>query len=104
MTYQDLLTITARKKAEAIKNLNKALEGPCGFLVRAEIKRDPGSVAWSFLAREFCETLAEHISEFFDQDGADSPVAYEYGAIYMAYEDSDPDLYDMLPVEAQLFE
>ena len=103
MTYQELLDITREKKRKAISELNEALRGPAGFLVRAEIENNPGKVAWTYLAREFCESLAQNISDFFDQDGAFSPDAYEYGAIYMAYEEDDPDLYDMLPVEAQLF-
>lgn len=105
MTYDELLKITAEKKRKAIKELNTALNGPAGFLVKAEIERDPGMVAWLYLAREFCETLAEHVEEFMEQTGdIDSLDAREIGKIYMAYEDSDPDLYSYLPYEAQLFE
>lgn len=104
MTYQELLTATAEKKRQAIRNLNTALNGPAGFLAKAEIERDPGAVAWSWLGREFCETLADHVGEFIEQaGGVDSPDAREIGDIYMAYEDGDPELYDRLPVEAQLF-
>ena len=104
MTYDELLKATAEKKRKAIAELNEALKGPGGFLVKAEIERKPGSVAWLWLAKEFCETLAQHIDEFIEQTGdIDSVEAREIGAIYMAYEDSDPDLYEMLPVEAQLF-
>ena len=104
MTYQELLEATAKKKEAAIKELNKALKGPAGFLVKAEIKRDPGMVAWLYLAKEFCETLAENVGEFIDQTGdIDSIEAREIGDIYMAYEDNDPGLYELLPVEAQLF-
>lgn len=101
MTYDELLKETATKKREAIAEINTALKGPCGFLIKAEIEKAPGKVAWHYLAREFCEKLAEHIDEFM-QEGDD--VAREAGEIYMAYEDGDSDLYNYLPVEAQLFE
>lgn len=104
MTYYELLKKTAKRKEKAIKELNNALLGDCGFLVKAEIERNPGTVAWLWLAKEFCEEIAEHICEFYDQIGdIDSPDAREIGDIYMAYENDDPDLYDLLPVEAQLF-
>lgn len=105
MTYQELLTATAAKKQEAIKKINTALNGPAGFLTRAELERDPGMVAWLWLGKEFCETLAEHVGEFIEQTGdIDSIEAREIGDIYMAYEDGDPDIYYKLPYEAQLFE
>lgn len=101
MKYADLLRDTAKKKREAIAEINSALKGPCGFLIKAELEKSPGNAAWHYLAREFCEKLAEHIDEFWEE-GED--VAREVGEIYMAYEDGDSDLYDCLPVEAQLFE
>ncbi len=101
MTYADLLKETAAKKRKAITEINAALKGPCGFLVKAEIEKDPSKVAWHYLAREFCEQLAEHIDEFMEED---EDVAREAGNIYMAYEDEDKDIYSYLPVEAQLFE
>ena len=105
MTYQELLATTAERKKVAIRDINKAITGPAGFLAKAEIEKDPGKVAWSFLAAEFCETLADHVGEFIEQIGdIESPAAREIAAIYMAYEDEDPDLYELLPVEAQLFE
>ena len=104
MTYRELLRITAQKKAKAIKELNAALNGPTGFLVRAEIERDPGTVAWLWLAKDFCEALADHVGDWLEEMGVDSPEAREIGDIYMAYEDGSNDLYDLLPVEAQLFE
>ena len=104
MTYDELLQATAEKKKAAVREINAALKGPGGFLVKAEIERKPGSVAWHWLAQEFCETLAAHVEEFIQQTGdVDSLEAREIGAIYMAYEDDDPDLYELLPVEAQLF-
>lgn len=104
MTYEELLQETAEKKRTVTAQLNKAIKGPGGFLVKAEIERNPGSVAWLYLAKEFCEALAQHVEEFIQQTGdIDSPEAREIGSIYMAYEDSDPDLYELLPVEAQLF-
>lgn len=104
MTYADLLKETAAKKRKAIAEINAALKGPCGFLVKAEIEKKPGAVAWHWLAKEFCETLAQHVSEFIDQaGGVDSMEAHEIGDIYMAYEDGDENLYDLLPIEAQLF-
>ena len=105
MTYNELLAETATKKRDAIAELNAALKGPCGFLIKAEIEKDPGKVAWSYLARDFCEKLADHIDELIEQaGGVDAIEAREIGDIYMAYEDGCSDLYDHLPVEAQLFE
>lgn len=104
MTYAELLKTTAEKKKAAIRQLNKALHGPTGFLAKAEMEKNPGSVAWCFLAREFCETLAEHMDELIDSvGGVGSPDSYEICDIYMAYENSEPELYELLPVEAQLF-
>ena len=103
MTYPELLQITEEKKRTAIRDINKALRGPAGFLVRAEIEKNPGAAAWSYLAREFCETLADHVEEFMEQAGGDSYEACEILDIYMAYYDGDPDIYHLLPVEAQLF-
>ena len=102
MTYEELLTQTAQKKRKAVKELNNALNSPTGFLVRAEIERDPGMVAWLWLVKEFCEALADHVGEWMEYYG-NAPEAYEIATIYMMYEDSDPDLYNYLPVEAQLF-
>lgn len=105
MTYDELLEITAEKKRKAVAQLNAALKGPLGFLMEAEIKKNPGSVAWLFLAKEFCETLADHIEEFLEQTGnIDSFDAREIGDIYVAYENSEPYLYDILPTEARLFD
>ena len=103
MTYEELLRITAEKKKRAVKELNTAIK--TSFLARAELERKPGSVAWLWLAKDFCETLAEHIDEFLEQTGdIDSLEAREIGSIYMAYEDGDPDLYEYLPTEARLFD
>ena len=102
MTYQDLLQKTAQRKRKAIAELNAALRGKAGFLVKAEIERKPGTVAWLWLAKDFCEELAEHVGEWISDDPWDME-SKEIGDIYMAYEDGDPDLYDLLPVEAQLF-
>ena len=101
MKYAELLEETRKRKYKAIRELNAALKGPMGFLVKAEIERKPGVVAWHYLAKEFVEQLAEHIDEFI-AEGDD--VAGEVQEIYMAYEDGDSNLYDLLPVEAQLFE
>lgn len=105
MTYYELLEEAAEKKAKAIKELNAAMNGPTGWLVKAEIERDPGAVAWLYLAKWFCETLEEHLEEFFEQAGdVDSPEVIEFGSIYMKYYDGDPDLYEYLPFEARLFD
>lgn len=105
MTYQELLQETAKKKQKAIEDINRALNEPAGFLVKAELERNPGGIAWLWLAQEFCETLAEHVGEFLEQTGdINSIEAHEIGDIYMAYEDGRSDLYELLPVEAQLFE
>lgn len=74
-------------------------------LAWAEVERNPGSVAWVMLAQEFCETLAENIGDFLEQTGdIDSIDAREIGDIYVAYENDDPDLYELLPTEARLFD
>ena len=39
MTYNDLLKETAIKKHDAIAEINAALNGPCGFLIKAEIEK-----------------------------------------------------------------
>ena len=105
MTYADLLKETAEKKRKALGKFNSALSGKAGFLVKAEIERKPGSVAWLYLAKEFCETLAAHVEEFIEQaGGVDTPEAREIGDIYMKYEEGDPDLYDYLPTQARLFD
>lgn len=104
MTYQDLLKETAKRKRLAIRELNNALKGSFGFLVKAEIEKDPGKIAWQYLAKEFCETLADHVTELVENTGdADGYEASEICDIYMAYEDRDDRLYDLLPVEARLF-
>ena len=102
MTYTELLETTATKKADAIRQLNKALRDPSfGFLAKAEIERKPGAVAWHWLAKEFCQTIAEHIDELIDSAG--SIEKDEILHIYYAYYDDDPNIYELLPVEAQLF-
>ena len=104
MTYAELLKETAVKKRKAIAEINAALNGPCGFLIEAEIKKKPGMVAWYYLAEEFCKILAQHVADFIDQaGGVDTLESREIGQIYMAYEDGDPNIYDYLPIEAQLF-
>lgn len=104
MTYNELLQETAEKKRKVIAEINEALEGPCDFLVKSEIEKNPGNVAWHYLAKEFCEKLAEHVDEFIEQvGGVNSVEGHEIGDIYMAYEDGNEDIYELLPVEAQLF-
>jgi hypothetical protein len=102
MTYEELLKETEIKKQKAIKDINKALKGNAGFLAEAEIKRNPGMVAWLWLAKDFCETLADNFPEIYDS--ADESTQRELSDIYMAYEDGSPYLYELLPYEAQLFE
>ena len=103
MTYEELLKTTAERKASAVKSLNKAINDPAlGFLCQEEIRRDPGMVAYLWLAEGFCQAIAENLDDLlasveeYDRD--------DIVRIYMAYYDDDPDLYDLLPVEAQLFE
>ena len=100
MTYSELLNSTAEKKRTAIRELNAAMKGDAGFLVKAEIQCDPGAAAWAYLAREFCETLAEHIDEL-AAEMEDNPEIFN---IYSAYMDGDTDLYSYLPTEARLFD
>ena len=102
MTYQELLDTTREKKRKAIRDLNKALKDPrTGFLVKAEIERKPGTVAWLYLAKDFCETLYWNFEDI--MNSLDRYDQMGVASIYMAYEDDDPDLYELLPVEAQLF-
>ena len=106
MTYWDLCKATEAKKQEVLKKFGKDLKGPGGFLVQAEIERDPGMVAYLWLAKDFCETLADHIGEWVEELEAigDTATAREISDIYMGYEDGRHDLYDILPVEAQLWD
>ena len=108
-TYADLLRETEQKKIKAQRELKTALKGNAGFLVKAEMERNPGMVAWLWLAKEFCEKLAEHIDEWVDDGngGFDNGnyEAREIGEIYMAYYDDDRSgLYELLPTEARLFD
>ena len=102
MTYAELLKTTAQRKAKAANELNAALNGDAGWLVKAEIERNPGSVAWLWLAKGFCESLAEHMSEIYE--GLDEYEQREVYDIYAAYENDEPDLYELLPEEARLFD
>ena len=103
MTYAELLRTTGERKQKAVAELNSAMANPqLGFLARGEIQRDPGMVAWLWLAKDFCEAIAANLDELLA-----SVEEYERDdivRIYMAYYDDDPDLYDMLPIEAQLYE
>ena len=101
MTYEELLKETAARKQGVLAGIDAALTGPAGFLVEAEIKKDPGKAAWFILAKDFCEKLAEHIGGFMDEDESTAQEAME---IYMAYEDGDECLYEPLPTEARLFD
>ena len=101
MTYEELLKETAARKRGVLAGTDAALKGPAGFLVEAEIKKDPGKADWFILAKDFCEKLVEHIDEFMDEDEDTSREAME---IYMAYEDGGEGLYDLLPAGARLFD
>lgn len=103
MTYDELLRTTAEKKASAVRSLNNAIRDPrAGFLASAEIERKPGSIAWCFLAHDFCEAIINHLDELLDS--VDSQYEKDdIVRIYMAYYNDEPDLYDLLPAEAQLF-
>lgn len=102
MTYAELLKTTAEKKAKVIHDLNKGLRDPqLGFLVKADLERNLGNVAYYWLAKDFCEAIADNLDDLLasvDKYDGDDIVR-----IYMAYYDDDPDLYELLPVEAQLF-
>ena len=103
MTYTELLRLTGERKLKAVRELNEGINHPkLGFLCRAEIRKDPGMVAWLWLAEPFCRDLAEHWEEV--TASVDEDTRDDLCRIYMAYEDSDPDIYDLLPIEAQLFD
>lgn len=101
MTYTELLRKTATRKKRALRDISKALSGPAGDLAASELQRAPGSVAWFYLAEGFCRALADHFDELMEQ--ASELQAHEICDICMAYHDRDPGLYNLLPVEAQLF-
>lgn len=101
MTYGELLIKTAKRKADAIRELNAALNGNAGWLVKAEIEKNIGSVAWLYLAKGFCEELAENMSEIYES--ADEGEQREIYDIYTAYENDEDYLYEILPDEARLF-
>ena len=103
-TYYDLLKETNRKKQKVLREFDNALKGRGGFLVKAEIERNPGGVAYTVLAREFCEKLAEYIEEWTEEFGMDSYEARELSDIYQTWYNDEPGLYDLLPVEAQLWD
>lgn len=107
-TYQDLLRETQQRKLKAQREIKAALKSKTGFLVKAELDRNPGMIAYLWLAQGFCEKLAEHVGEWTaDEHGNfknDDYEAREIGEIYMAYEDSRSDLYELLPTEARLFD
>lgn len=102
MTYKDLLKETAREKEEAIKMLDDGLKGPYGFLVKHELEQGLASIAWNLLAKDFCDALYEHFDEIYD-DLKEDYERQEVSDIYMAYYNNEDYLYDLLPLEAQLF-
>ena len=104
MTYYDLLEQTEQKKQKVLRDFAKALKGNGGWLMKAEIKRNPGRVAYLWLAQEFCEILADHIGEWTEEFGMDSLEARELADIYQTWHNDEPGLYDLLPVEARLWD
>lgn len=102
MTYWELLDITDRKKKEVQRKLNTSLNGSNGWLVKAEIERNPGSLAYIALAKEFLETLSANMEEILQGlDGIDQREIYN---IIACWYDDDDDLYDRLPTEARLYD
>ena len=104
MTYYDLLERTEQKKQKVLREFARASKGNAGWLVVAEIKKNPGRVAYLWLAQEFCETLADHIGEWVDEFGMDSVEAREISDIYQTWYNDEPGLYDLLPTEARLWD
>ena len=107
MTYAELLEKTEAKKKTVLKMFVNGLKDKYGFLVADEIKRDPLGVAYVYLARDFCDELEQHADEFIEQFGGvyNSYEAYEICDIIVAYEENRlADLYELLPIEAKLFE
>lgn len=103
MTYAELLRTTADQKEKALRQLNDGIRNPqLGFLVKEDIKQNAGSIAYYMLAKGFCQAIAENLDDLLasvDKYDGDDIVR-----IYMAYYDDDPDLYQMLPTEAKLFD
>lgn len=105
MTYYDLLAKTEKRKRNVLKDFAKAMRGKAGWLVKAEIERNPGRVAYVWLAREFCEELADHIEEYVKSVGGyDSYEGMELCGIYQTWYNNEPGLYDLLPTEARLWD
>lgn len=102
MTYAELLRATEAKKRRLIKQFNAAMKDPkTGFLVRHELKTKPGTIAYLWLAKDFCDHIINHYEELIADPDADPN---EISTIYMHYYDNDPDLYEALPWEARLFD
>lgn len=102
MTYWELLEITDRKKKEVQRKLNTSLNGSNGWIVKAEIERNPGGLAYIALAKEFLETLDANMGEILQSlDEYDQREIYD---IIACWYDDDPDLYDRLPTEARLYD
>ena len=105
MTYYDLLKKTERKKQKVLKKFNAAMKGNAGWLVKDEIERNPGRVAYFYLAKEFCEELADHIEEYVESVGGyDSYDGRGLCDIYQTWYNDEPGLYDLLPTEARLWD
>lgn len=102
MTYWELLEITDQKKKEVQRKLNASLNGSNGWLVKAEIEKNPGRLAYIALAEEFLETLSDNMEEILQ--GLDEIDQREIYDIIASWYDDDDDLYDRLPTEARLFD
>lgn len=105
--YYHLLEVTQKRKEAFRRKYLAPLAGkgldPGQMLALEELRRNPSRLQWVF-AREFLDELIDHCGAFIEQFGIDSPDAREVGDICMAYEYDRPDLYELLPVEAKLYE
>lgn len=105
MTYYELLERTEAKKQKILREFAAAIKGNAGWLVKEEIKRNPGRIAYDYLAKDFCEELGNNIEEYVESVGGyDSYEGIELCGIYQTWYNDEDGLYDLLPVEARLWD
>ena len=105
--YYHLLEVTQKRKEAFRRKYLAPLAGKNldlgQMLALEELRRNPGGLQRIFVGW-FLDELVNNCGDFIEQEGIDGPNAKEIYDITMAYEHDDPDLYDLLPVEAKLYE
>ena len=81
MTYAELLRATEAKKRRLIKQFNSAMKNPkTGFLVRHELESKPGTIAYLWLAKDFCDYIINHYEELIADPDAECALSRDlYG-------------------------